>query len=492
MAQVINTNSLSLLTQNNLNKSQSSLSSAIERLSSGLRINSAKDDAAGQAIANRFTSNIKGLTQASRNANDGISIAQTTEGSLSEINNNLQRVRELAVQSSTGTNSQSDLDSIQAEITQRLNEIDRVSGQTQFNGVKVLAKDNTLTIQVGANDGETIDINLKEINSKTLGLDSLSVQDAYKTVATAVPGDGTYTDGADTLGVPDATAITNAAGGTGGTAAIQFDKKDGSYYVNITGTTGGTDGMYKATVTGTTVTIGAKEDTVVLADTTNVSKNQVANKPDTDAAATALVGAGVAGATKDNTTLVKMSFEDKNGKAIDGGYALEKDGKYYAADYDAKTGKITAKTVDYTDDKGVSQKAAVQFGGVNGKTEVATVAGKQYLASSVKGHDFKSGAALNEVATTKTEGPLAKIDAALAKVADLRSDLGAVQNRFNSTITNLGNTVNNLSEARSRIEDADYATEVSNMSRANILQQAGTSVLAQANQTTQNVLSLLR
>lgn len=255
--------------------------------------------------------------------------------------------------------------------------------------------------------------------------------------------------------------------------------------------------MYKATVAaGGAVTIGTKENTVLKADTTTVTKNQIVDvagtKPSTAAAATALVGAGVAGATAGNTTLVKMSFEDKNGKAIDGGYALENNGKYYAADYDEKAGTITAKTVDYTDNAGVSQKAAVQFGGVNGKTEVATVAGKQYLASSVKGHDFKSGAALNEVAAAKTESPLAKIDAALSKVADLRSDLGAVQNRFNSTVTNLGNTVNNLSEARSRIEDADYATEVSNMSRANILQQAGTSVLAQANQTTQNVLSLLR
>ena len=175
MAQVINTNSLSLLTQNNLNKSQSTLSSAIERLSSGLRINSAKDDAAGQAIANRFTSNIKGLTQASRNANDGISIAQTTEGALNEINNNLQRVRELSVQASNGSNSDSDLDSIQAEITQRLAEIDRVSGQTQFNGVKVLAQDNTLKIQVGANDNESISINLKEITSGTLGLNGFRV-----------------------------------------------------------------------------------------------------------------------------------------------------------------------------------------------------------------------------------------------------------------------------------------------------------------------------
>ena len=180
MAQVINTNSLSLLTQNNLNKSQSSLSSAIERLSSGLRINSAKDDAAGQAIANRFTANIKGLTQASRNANDGISVAQTTEGALNEINNNLQRIRELSVQATNGTNSDSDLTSIQSEIQQRLSEIDRVSGQTQFNGVKVLASDQDMTIQVGANDGETITIKLQEINSDTLGLSGFGIKDPTK------------------------------------------------------------------------------------------------------------------------------------------------------------------------------------------------------------------------------------------------------------------------------------------------------------------------
>src|SRR6478609_5814242 len=176
MTSVINTNSLSLLTQNNLNKSQSSLNTAIERLSSGMRINSAKDDAAGQAIANRFTANIKGLTQATRNANDGISIAQTTEGALTEVNNNLQRIRELSVEAATGTNSATDLDSIQAEIGQRLDEINRVSEQTQFNGVKVLsANAGKLTVQVGANDGETIDIDLQEISAKTLGLDGFNV-----------------------------------------------------------------------------------------------------------------------------------------------------------------------------------------------------------------------------------------------------------------------------------------------------------------------------
>ncbi len=200
MAQVINTNTLSLMTQNNLNKSQSALSTAIERLSSGLRINSAKDDAAGQAIANRFTSNINGLTQASRNANDGISVAQTTEGSLSEINNNLQRIRELSVQAANGTNSASDLTSIQDEITSRLSEIDRVSGQTQFNGVNVLASNQTMKIQVGANDGQTISIDLQKIDSTTLGLNGFSVSsNALKTsdAITQVGASGDTTENTD-------------------------------------------------------------------------------------------------------------------------------------------------------------------------------------------------------------------------------------------------------------------------------------------------------
>ncbi|MBJ3736254.1 flagellin FliC, partial [Salmonella enterica subsp. enterica serovar Derby] len=219
------------------------LGTAIERLSSGLRINSANDDAAGQAIANRFTANIKGLTQASRNANDGISIAQTTEGALNEINNNLQRVRELAVQSANSTNSQSDLDSIQAEITQRLNEIDRVSGQTQFNGVKVLAQDNTLTIQVGANDGETIDIDLKQINSQTLGLDSLNVQKAYDVDSKAV----TVAANLDITDLNKDAALKAGTGATTGTAAIKdgkvyYDSASKNYYVEVTGLTTPDDG----------------------------------------------------------------------------------------------------------------------------------------------------------------------------------------------------------------------------------------------------------
>ncbi|EHV3469946.1 FliC/FljB family flagellin [Salmonella enterica] len=495
MAQVINTNSLSLLTQNNLNKSQSALGTAIERLSSGLRINSAKDDAAGQAIANRFTANIKGLTQASRNANDGISIAQTTEGALNEINNNLQRVRELAVQSANSTNSQSDLDSIQAEITQRLNEIDRVSGQTQFNGVKVLAQDNTLTIQVGANDGETIDIDLKQINSQTLGLDTLNVQKAYDVQATV--------ENSVKLDTSALTADAIKGGVTGATTAGAL--KDGKVYSNgtdyyvevsfVDATDSGKNGFLKVDVNTTTgaVTVPAAAANTVAAKPAGVSEVtevQGLNTP-SSAVQDQLTAAGVSAADAAKSEVVKMSYTDKNGKTIDGGFGVKVGDDIYAATKN-KDGSISINATEYTDKDGNTKTALNQLGGVDGKTEVVTIDGKTYNASKAAGHDFKAQPELAEAAATTTENPLQKIDAALAQVDALRSDLGAVQNRFNSAITNLGNTVNNLSSARSRIEDSDYATEVSNMSRAQILQQAGTSVLAQANQVPQNVLSLLR
>ncbi|WBM72177.1 FliC/FljB family flagellin [Buttiauxella sp. WJP83] len=425
MAQVINTNSLSLLTQNNLNKSQSSLGTAIERLSSGLRINSAKDDAAGQAIANRFTSNIKGLNQASRNANDGISVAQTTEGSLSEINNNLQRIRELSVQASTGSNSGTDLSSIQDEITSRLSEIDRVSGQTQFNGVKVLANDTSMKIQVGANDGETISIDLQKIDSSTLGLNGFSVS-----------GNALKTSG----------PITQV----------------------------GSAGNLK-----------------------DVNLSTVATKLGVDA-----------------STLQLKNVQNSSG-ASTGTYVVSSGSDNYAVSVDDATGKVTLNTSDvtYTDTKngvtGGSMSAQLVKVGTDSTGAVqgyVTVQGKNYNAAASaianSGAVAATGAsAVGDIALAANPNvfkgavsvdPLATIDAAIAKVDKFRSSLGAVQNRLDSAITNLGNTSGNLSSAQSRIQDADYATEVSNMSRAQILQQAGTSVLAQANQVPQGVLSLLR
>ncbi|HCX5752875.1 TPA: flagellin FliC [Escherichia coli] len=486
MAQVINTNSLSLLTQNNLNKSQSSLSSAIERLSSGLRINSAKDDAAGQAIANRFTANIKGLTQASRNANDGISVAQTTEGALNEINN-LQRVRELTVQATNGTNSDSDLSSIQAEITQRLEEIDRVSEQTQFNGVKVLAENNEMKIQVGANDGETITINLAKIDAKTLGLDGFNIDGAQKAT------------GSDLISKFKATGTDN------------YDVGGDAYTVNVD------SGAVKDT-TGNDIFVSAADGSLTTKSDTNIAGTGID--------ATALAAAAKNKAQNDKFTFNGVEFTtttaaDGNGNGV---YSAEIDGKsvtFTVTDADKKASLITSETVYknsaglYTTTK-VDNKAATLSDldlnaakktgstlvvngatydvSADGKTITETASGNNkvmYLSKSEGG----SPILVNEDAAKSlqsTTNPLETIDKALAKVDNLRSDLGAVQNRFDSAITNLGNTVNNLSSARSRIEDADYATEVSNMSRAQILQQAGTSVLAQANQTTQNVLSLLR
>nr|MBG3153093.1 FliC/FljB family flagellin [Proteus mirabilis] len=386
MAQVINTNYLSLVTQNNLNKSQGALGSAIERLSSGLRINSAKDDAAGQAIANRFTSNVNGLTQAARNANDGISIAQTTEGALNEINNNLQRIRELTVQAKNGSNSESDIKSIQEEVGERLKEIDRISEQTQFNGVKVLSGEKEkMTVHVGTNDKEKIEFDLKKVDSKTLKVDSLEVgaeiSGMSKDKFDALIAGLTDTD-LDTLKVGAGDVPTLAAGGT---AKVTVDGKE--HDMTVTKLAADADGQQyiQGTVDGKTVTFKATA-----------------------------TGAG----------------EDKAGEA----------------------GKISYNV----------------------------------------GEQVKSLTADESKKAEKLETQLKTLDEAINTVDGMRSSLGAIQNRFESTINNLNNTVNNLSAARSRILDADYATEVSNMSRGQILQQAGTSVLAQANQVPQTVLSLLR
>ncbi|EMH4162233.1 FliC/FljB family flagellin [Pluralibacter gergoviae] len=419
MAQVINTNSLSLITQNNINKNQSALATSIERLSSGLRINSAKDDAAGQAIANRFTSNIKGLTQAARNANDGISLAQTTEGALSEINNNLQRVRELTVQASTGTNSDSDLSSIQDEIKSRLSEIDRVSGQTQFNGVNVLAKDGKMNIQVGANDGQTITIDLQKIDSGTLNLKDFSVSGSAEiklssTATTSIGGK-----------VENAAVTINGADDKPDTAAKLFSDGNGNYAVKKD------DKFYAADYTASTGT--AKfDDTKAAIDDSSKYTTAV------DTYSKTTVGTALTGDTKDGV----FEAQDASGKGT-GAFYVKDGADYYKATI-ADDGKVT------------------------------------------------KGDKADLTAKAKTTDPLKALDSAIAQVDKFRSSLGAVQNQLTSAVTNLNNTTTNLSEAQSRIQDADYATEVSNMSKAQIIQQAGNSVLSKANQVPQQILSLLQ
>jgi len=586
MAQVINTNSLSLITQNNINKNQSSMSTAIERLSSGLRINSAKDDAAGQAIANRFTSNIKGLTQAARNANDGISVAQTTEGALSEINNNLQRIRELTVQSQNGTNSLSDQSSIQDEIKSRLSEIDRVSGQTQFNGVNVLAKDGSMKIQVGANDGETISIDLKAINSSVLGLNGFDVNktisnaDLSTTATTQLQAADSkvstakfsYTD-TNTVG-PMKIAVDNADADklyvTDGNNyyAATYDKTSNTLKYDSTTPAAGIDNTKATDATaGQDISVGGgvslhTQDVVGFTDANTATQPSL--YMDKSGNYFAKISDGTYRAATVNASTGSVSYSsaaaDRIGAAVDysatsvagitGGdgnetiTGLSKDtaGNYFASvSGGAATAGLYAATVNAT--TGAVTLTGTAVGTPTGATSAVTTVGEPTGLSSkltdidtpsstpainvdlssvgssvknaqlfalkdgsgyvVKGTDadgkdvmYKATADASNGKVTLgdkvTSDPLAAVDDAIASVDKFRSSLGAVQNRLDSAITNLNNTTTNLSEAQSRIQDADYATEVSNMSKAQIIQQAGNSVLAKANQVPQQVLSLLQ
>ncbi|MFY4258905.1 flagellin [Achromobacter xylosoxidans] len=564
MAAVINTNYLSLVAQNNLNKSQSALGTAIERLSSGLRINSAKDDAAGMAIANRFTSNVRGLTQASRNANDGISLAQTTEGAAAEITTHLQRVRELAVQAGNGSYSQEQKDSIQDEINQRLADIDRISQQTDFNGVKVLsANAQPLTLQVGANDGETITLNLSEISANTLGLAGFNVngtgvspnKEANVTDLAAANGTQTGNDWVVQTNHASATAdqvfakLENGNKVTVGTATsgtaytydaanknFTFTDKSASNAASVTalanslrppaGTATGVYTHNNGTASTTfevdaTGAIKIGNQAAFLDDRGNLTTNaNSATAATLDLVMTAAAGntaaAGsssvmIGGKTYSNVNLAggnRLTFTD----TISSDALMAKvKANATANDVEIQLGKgITSATVRFTsgtstdtyvDDKGdftttANYQTNYRVDPLNGKATVTGGTGGGDYAPKVGAQAYvnASGKLTTDTTSkgTKTTDPLKTLDAAFTVLNKLTGELGAVQNRLESTIANLDNVVNNLSSARSRIQDADYATEVSNMSRAQILQQAGTSVLAQANQVPQTVLSLLR
>ncbi|MBH1867897.1 flagellin, partial [Stenotrophomonas maltophilia] len=390
MAQVINTNTMSLNAQRNLSTSGSSLATTIQRLSSGSRINSAKDDAAGLAISERFGTQIRGTDVAIRNANDGISLAQVAEGSLTEIGNNLQRVRELSVQASNATNSASDRKALQAEVTQLVSEIDRVAKQSDFNGTKLL--DGTFSsqlFQVGANAGQAIAID-KTIDAKAGSL-----------------GTSTFA--------------------TGATAALAAS----------------TDGArFSGTVMG--VDIGTVE--VKAGATTADASKAVAT------AINAKIGeAGIYAEANADGSLKLSSV--KEGKAV-----AAADIALMRSDYDAtaKTWGTAAAAGAYT--AGTDTSANVQ------KLDVSTVLGAQQA--------------------------LEVVDKALGAINSTRADLGAIQNRFTSVVANLQTSSENLSASRSRIKDTDFAKETAELTRTQILQQAGTAMLAQANQVPQGVLSL--
>lgn len=485
MVMSVITNISSLNAQKNLATSQSKLATAISRLSSGMRINSAKDDAAGLAISTRFTTQINGLNQAVSNANDGISLAQTTESALNEVTNNMQRIRTLAVQSANATNSDSDRAALDAEVQQRLSEITRISQQTTFNGRHVL--DGTFgnaAFQIGANVGETISVNLSQgagakqvgqmATSATGDISSLflsggSAATASVATATGIAGFD-YSAAAKNFTIDgNAVALTTAEGSQ---AALVTDVQNqlnaaaaGKYTVAADGATGFTI-TTTATGASSAIAVGGADAAFI---TGNVAGADAVAGTASDLVLAAgdltVDGTDMAGSYKDAQSLVDAI----NSKGVAGVSAY-----YDSSSKEMHLNAQAALTVNGT-------KAAAGAGklGFSGAGATAIAIGGDLASSNVK---TVSGA----------NDTISRIDAALGTISSMRSDLGAVQNRFDSTIANLQTISQNLSSSRSQIQDADFAAETANMSSANILQQAGVSVLAQANASTQSVLKLLQ
>ena len=398
MASFINTNVSSLNAQRNLGMSQSSLATSMQRLSSGLRINSAKDDAAGLAISERMTSQVRGLNQAARNANDGISLAQTAEGALGQVSDNLQRIRELAVQSRNGTNNATDRAAIQQEVSQLKSEIGRVARDTAFNGTNLL--DGSFTgkaFQVGANQGQTITI------------DSIANANVAQ------------------LGTWDSVATASTSGSSGQFTAAAAAAVGDDFTLTV-------GGVAVATYTATAAT-----DTFIARD---LDAQLSSNAATLNAAGITFSGSAAEG---------NLSFSKTDGSALT----------------IAKTGGMTGGTFATTGFVGTHNNgvaSAAQTGFAN--LDVRTVDG--------------------------ADNAIKAMDAALTAVNDSRANLGAVQNRFSSVVANVQTSAENLTASRSRIQDADFAAETANLSRAQVLQQAGTAMVAQANQLPQGVLALLR
>ena len=491
MGTTVLTNIPSLNAQRNLAVSSNSLDISLQRLSSGLRINSAKDDAAGLAISERFTAQIRGVQQATRNANDGISMAQTGEGSLSQAGTILQRVRELAVQSVNSTNSVSDRAALQAEVTQLTAELDRIAATTAFNGQKLLDGSNSSTFQVGANAGEIITTNTTNFRTDSYGNYRVGSK-----VASSTDNTGDLVEGSTaTAIVSNAASANRVAGG-----AVTINGALGSASVTV--------------ATGSSAKAAAKliNDKTVNTGVTATALTEFDIKAFTASTSYSL------SITSNNTTAVTVSFTTG---------ALTSDGLAAVVnsinDASAKTG-VTARSnsdgtgVTVTNASGenitigvTSGPLGLNVGGMTTATGSTTAIGtgslildsdRSFNVVAANTTDFFN-AATNASQLQKTSlvdvgsvaaanRTIAIVDGALQAINGQRAKYGALQSRFETTVANLRTTDENLSAARSRIRDADFAQETANLTRNQILQQAGMAMLSQANSLPQNVLSLLK
>ncbi len=506
MAAVINTNISSLNSQRNLTSSQASLATSLQRLSSGLRINSAKDDAAGLAISDRMTSQINGLNQAARNANDGISMTQTAEGGLATATDLLQRMRTLAVQAANGTNSASDRASLQEEVGQLQQELNRVANTTQFNGQNVL--DGSLSnaqFQVGANANQTINFSISNTQASAIGNNSI------KTTATGNTSGASSFAGtvAGTIGVNQNAAQTLTVQGNGTTSTYAAAAGATAYAIakGINAASGSTGVTATATTTATLAnfTAGTQSFTIQGAPKADGSANPVTVTA-TMATATDVGGLAAAINAQSGVTGINAIADTSTGKislSQAQGYDIGITNNLTANNSTTLQGSTgTAKALV----RGAADAAAVGDSMTVGGTLSFNSSGSFTVGTSAAGTIFTAAAnssALSSVAsidiTTLTNGipsgandALQVIDSALANISSSRASLGALQNRFTSVVSSLSTTSENLSAARSRILDADFASETANLTRGQILQQAGTAMLAQANSLPNGVLALLR
>lgn len=494
MPQIINSNIASLTAQRNLNTSQNQLNTSLERLSSGLRINSAKDDAAGLAISERFTSQIRGLNQAARNANDGISLAQTAEGALGEIGNNLQRIRELAVQSANATNSASDRASLQAEVSQLTAEITRVASQTQFNGLNLLdGSFLSQSFQVGANANQTIDIaSIGDARSTALGSNILTTTGTLTSDLIAAT---TTTTGGNNITSETDLVLTNNKGSTGAIAyAADADAKDIATAINTAGSSIGITAT--ATNTATLGTLGAA-GTISFSVNGQAVSAVVTDASDLSGLAAAVNGAqslsGVTAsfATSDKSTITFSTTDGRDIEILDfaSSAAAANATAVITAGTTANTATLVGSTGSTTDSTIVT--GTIEIASTEGRI-TAAAASTEIFATATAASTFSSVATADISSAVNAQSAIATLDAALNTINSSRGDLGAVQNRFTSTIANLQTSAENLSASRSRIQDADFAQETASLTRGQILQQAGVAILAQANSLPNNVLSLLR
>lgn len=466
MSSVINTNIFSLVAQRNLSTSQSGLQTSITRLSSGLRINSAADDAAGLAITDRMTAQINGTQQAQRNANDGISLVQTAAGALSAVTDNLNRIRTLAVQSTNSTNSTSDRAALDQEVQQRLAEINRLSAQTQYNGQNILdGSFGTATFQVGANSGQTISVGLTQgVQTSSLG----AIASKTLTTTAAAGGFKSYnvTDLTVKVGAGAAIAVAPGTYNTASNLATAINAAAGSNVVSVNKTTG-----ELTTAAYANVTFGGTTDGAALA-LANVS----ATGPAADSTG---VGSNVG---------LNLSAGDLT---INSGSTSTDITGYFSTTQDLADA-INAKNISGLTavvDKGgnVALNSQKQFSITGTATKLGANAANAGV--SAVGGSLQNADVLTVDSATKM---IQQIDSAINTVDSLQSTLGAVQNRFQSTISSLSTTSQNLTTARSGVQDTDYAAETANLTKSQILQQAGISMLAQANQLPQQVLKLLQ